>query len=204
MANTRSLDPVRGRPIKSVATTALRQSASNGMEQVLEGILFAYGEPLSLKKLAEITKKPASEINLALTNLKKTLESRGVRLILKDTVCQLVADKSSSSYIEKLVQSEMKEELTPASLEVLSIAAYRGPASKSEIESIRGVNSGYALRNLTLRGLIEKNETVKPHLFSISLAALRKLGLTAAEELPRYLELNQEIRKAETAMFDKP
>ncbi|MBI4118871.1 MAG: SMC-Scp complex subunit ScpB [Parcubacteria group bacterium] len=173
-------------------------------EQILEGILFAYGEPLSLKKLAEITKKPASEISLALTNLKKTLESRGIRLILKDTICQLAADKSSSSYIEKLVQSEMKEELTPASLEVLSITAYRGPVSKSEIETIRGVNSGYALRNLTLRGLVEKNETVKPHLFNISLAALRKLGLTAAEELPRYLELNQEIKKTETVLFDKP
>ncbi|MBI2465785.1 MAG: SMC-Scp complex subunit ScpB, partial [Candidatus Sungbacteria bacterium] len=105
---------------------------------------------------------------------------------------------------EKLVQSEMKEELTPASLEVLSITAYRGPVSKSEIETIRGVNSGYALRNLTLRGLVEKNETVKPHLFNISLAALRKLGLTAAEELPRYLELNQEIKKTETVLFDKP
>ena len=94
----------------------------------------------------------------------------------------------------------MKEELTPASLEVLAIAAYRGPITKSGLEALRGVNSGYALRNLTMRGLIEKDETVKPHLFSISLAALRKLGLAKVSELPRYTELDRETQKTLSAL----
>ena len=170
------------------------------LERILESLLFAYGEPISVKKLAQITESSAGEVGLALDNLKKTLAGRGVGMVNKDGRHQLVADKSASKYIEKLVQNEMKEELTPAGLEVLAIAAYRGPMTKNEIESLRGVNSGYALRNLTLRGLIEKNETAKPHLFNISLAALRKLGLTATEELPRYLELNREAKKTETAI----
>lgn len=170
------------------------------LEQILEGLLFAYGEAINIKKLAEVTKNPVNEIGSALVNLKKSLAGRGIRLVDKNNYCQLVADKSASGYIEKLVQSEMKEELTPASLEVLALAAYRGPVSKNEIEAIRGVNSGYALRNLTLRGLIEKDETVRPHLFQISLAALRKLGLSAAEELPKYNELKTETKKVEEAI----
>lgn len=170
------------------------------LQQTLESVLFAYGEPINVKKLAQTTARSAGEITLALENLKKSLAGRGIKLINKDDNYQLVADKSSASYIEKLVQNEMKEELTPASLEVLAIAAYRGPITKNGIEALRGVNSGYALRNLTMRGLIEKNEAAKPYLFNISLTALRKLGLAKTEELPRYSELNRAAEKTEAAM----
>ena len=170
------------------------------LEQILESVLFVYGEPISVKKLAQTTARPAGEIGPALENLKKTLAGRGIKLVNKDGYYQLAADKSAASYIEKLVQNEMKEELTPASLEVLALAAYRGPITKSGLEALRGVNSGYALRNLTMRGLIEKDETVKPHLFSISLAALRKLGLAKVSELPRYTELDRETQKTLSAL----
>lgn len=170
----------------------------NNLEQILEGVLFAYGESISLKKLAEVTKKPTSEIAVTLENLKKTLAGRGVGLVEKNNYWQMVANKSSSDYIEKLVKSEMQEELTPASLEVLAVVAYRGPVSKNEVEVLRGVNSSYALRNLTLRGLVEKNETAKPQTYQISLAALRKLGLEKERDLPRYSELKDEAGKTAT------
>ena len=165
------------------------------LTQILEGILFAYGETINIKKLSEVLKRPVNEISLALDNLRKSLTTRGIKLLDKNNCYQLVTDKSASDYIEKLVHSEIKEELTPAGLEVLAITAYRGPVAKSEIETLRGVNSGYILRNLTMRGLVEKDETVKPPFFNISLAALRKLGLTAASELPQYHELRTETKK---------
>ncbi|MFY9493468.1 MAG: SMC-Scp complex subunit ScpB [Minisyncoccia bacterium] len=167
------------------------------LTQILEGMLFAYGETINIKKLASVLKRPANEISVALANLRKSLTARGIKLLDKNNCYQLVADKSASDYIEKLVHSEIKEELTPAGLEVLAITAYRGPVAKSEIETLRGVNSVYILRNLTMRGLVEKDETVKPPLFNISLAALRKLGLTAAEELPQYHDLRTETKKIE-------
>ncbi len=174
------------------------RSNLENLEQILEGLLFAYGESISLKKLAEVTKKPASEIIPALESLKKSLAKRGIKLINKDNAWQLAANKESAEFIEKLVKSEMQEELTPASLEVLAVVAYRGPASKNEVEMIRGVNSNYVLRNLTLRGLIEKNENVKPQTYRVSLAALRKLGLEKEHELPHYGELKTEITQAES------
>ncbi len=170
----------------------------DNLENVLEALLFTYGETISVKKLIEVTKKSQADLIVALNNLRESLAGRGIRLVNKDNYWQLVADKSSSEYIEKLVKSEIQEELTPASLEVLAIVAYKGPVSKNEIETIRGVNSSYALRNLVLRGLVEKEDSGKSHSYKISLAALRKLGLEKIEELPGYRELQNEINKVET------
>ncbi len=175
-----------------------KSSGLDNLEQVLEGILFAYGESIIFKKLTEVTKKTPSEISLALENLKKNLELRGIKLINKNDNWQLTAGKASAEFIEKLVKNEMQEELTPASLEVLAMVAYRGPVSKSQVEIVRGVNCTYALRNLTLRGLIEKNEKIKPQTYQISLAALRKLGLEKEHDLPKYNELKNDILKVET------
>ena len=167
------------------------------IENILEALLFTYGEEISLKKLSDITKKTKPELVLALNNLKSSLSKRGIRIVNKEDFWQLVADKSASQYIEKLVKSEIQEELTPASLEVLAIIAYRGPVPKSHIESIRGVNSSYALRNLALRGLVEKDDSEKSRTYKISLSALRKLGIENIEELPGYKELQKEIGNVE-------
>ncbi|MEK7062890.1 MAG: SMC-Scp complex subunit ScpB, partial [Patescibacteria group bacterium] len=105
----------------------------SNLENVLEALLFTYGEEISLKKLSEIVKKPRTDLILALNNLKSSLSKRGIRIVNKDDFWQIVADKSASQYIEKLVKSEIQEELTPASLEVLAIIAYRGPVPKSHI-----------------------------------------------------------------------
>lgn len=197
MVKGTNLDPVRSRPAKGTATTASGRSASNGIEQILESLLFTYGESISLKKLAEVTKTPSANILLALENLKANLENRGVKLINKNDNWQMVSIKESSEFIEKLVKSEIQEELTAASLEVLAVVAYRGPVSKNEIEMLRGVNSGHVLRNLTLRGLVDKNEITKPQTYQISLGALKKLGLNTEYELPKYNELKTELLKTE-------
>jgi segregation and condensation protein B len=167
------------------------------LENILEALLFTYGEKISIKKLSEITKKPKTDLVLALNNLKVLLSERGIKLVNKEDYYQLVADKSSSEYIEKLIKSEIQEELTQASLEVLAITAYKGPVSKNQIETIRGVNSSYALRNLALRGLVEKDVSDKSFLYKISLSALRKLGIENVDELPEYKELQKEIGNVE-------
>ena len=59
----------------------------------------------------------------------------------------MVTDGSAAPYIEKLVKSELRDELSPASVEVLSIVAYKNGATRTEIETVRGVNSSYAIRN---------------------------------------------------------
>lgn len=90
---------------------------------------------------------------------------------------------------EKIIKEEIKENLTPATLETLSIVAYNGPIARSTIDYLRGVNSGYILRNLLVRGLIERYpDPQRPYVFlyNVSFDFLKHLGLAKQEELPEY------------------
>lgn len=174
------------------------------LEQIIEALLFVYGEPMGLKKIAQALGKTSEQIEAALLSLQKNLDGRGVKLINYQNNWQLVSHAQASKYVEKLVKSELKEELTPAGLEVMAVVAYKNGAGRADIESIRGVNSSYTLRNLMLRGLIERvkigNNQISYHL---SLAALRKLGLEKIEDLPRFREFQREVSKTEELLNQK-
>ncbi len=171
------------------------------LENILEALLFTYGDGLDISKLAAAVKKSTAETEIALKNLKNNLAERGVKLINKGPEWQMVTAGNAAMYIEKLVKSELRDELSPASVEVLSIVAYKNGATRTEIETIRGVNSIYAIRNLALRGLVEKSagEPKSPR-YQISLATLRKLGLEKIEHLPRFSELQNELGQVESLL----
>lgn len=177
--------------------------SADSLEHMLEGVLFTYGEPLNAKKLAAVTRKSVNEITIALHGLKGTLSQRGLRLIDHNGEWQIVTAPELGGYIEKLVKSELREEITPASLEVLAIIAYRGGANRAVVESIRGVNSSYALRNLMLRGLIEKEVDKHLTIYRPTLAVLRKLGLERVEDLPKFREFQQELGRVEGLLADQ-
>jgi segregation and condensation protein B len=91
----------------------------------------------------------------------------------------------------------MQEGLSKAALEVLSIVAYKGPISRAEIESIRGVNCSFTLRSLMMRGLLERIDNPKDgrgYLYKISFEFMKKLGIESIDKLPDYKELSQDSR----------
>lgn len=167
----------------------------------VEAVLFAVGEPVKINKLALLFKCSVSSLTSALGTLDKRLkETSGLRLLQKDNLVQLVTAKGYSEFIEKLFQKERREELTLAALEVLAIVAYEGPISRRDIEEIRGVNSVVTIRNLLLRGLIDKDDQ---H-YQLSLAALRKFGLTSPQELPQWREIKEEINNVRHHALNRP
>lgn len=174
------------------------------LDKILEGVLFVYGDPMTIKKLSELTKKSIPEIKDSLARLAERLEeTSGLRLIIKDKRAQLVSDGRFAALIEKLFKKERKEELTRAALEVLAIIAYNeDPVSRADIETIRGVNSAYIVRHLTLRGLIEKSvmaRGVTPR-YELSFESLRKFGLKNQSQLPSWQEIQEDIEKAKNAL----
>jgi segregation and condensation protein B len=91
----------------------------------------------------------------------------------------------------------MQEGLSKAALEVLSIIAYKGPISRAEIESIRGVNCSFTLRSLMMKGLLERIDNPKDgrgYLYKISFEFMKKLGIENIDKLPDYQELSQDPR----------
>lgn len=161
------------------------------LKSIIESILFSIGEPVSLDKLSRVLdqKKEIIEKTLKELSIEYEKEDRGVSIIEKNNHFQMVSNPKNASYIERLIKDDLQEDLTPANLEVLAIIAYKGPITRMEIEEIRGVNSSYTLRNLLIRGLIERKphpDDARTYLYEISFDFLRKLGLNSVNDLPDY------------------
>lgn len=168
------------------------------LESLIEALLFVSGEPLSLKKMAKILKSAEKNIQDAILKLQQSNKEfgRGLNIINIDDAFQLTAISEASPYLTDFIKDNFNEELTPASLETLSIIAYRGPLTRFEIENIRGVNSSYILRQLSIRGLVAKEPSPKNLLayqYKISFEFLKHLGLNNISELPNYDGLSKPL-----------
>ena len=154
----------------------------------LQAIMFVATEPLSVKRLAEITESTPEATTEALSYLESELENTGLRLIVLDDQYRLVTAPDAAATIRRFLQSETSSELSRPALETLAIVAYRGPITKSGIESIRGVSSDTMIRNLLSRGLIaesgKSNEPGRPTLYAISHTFMQHFGLTSQQDLP--------------------
>ena len=176
--------------------------ASADLYSSIESILFVTGEPISIEKLKKILNATKEDIKNALEKLKTDYADRGIVLIQKENEWQFATAPTNTEIIEKMVKSEFTEELSRAALETLTIIAYRGPMTRARIEYIRGVNSVFTLRNLLMRGLIERVENPKDarsYLYSVSFDFMKTLGITKLEELPQYEELKKKAEEITTS-----
>ncbi len=165
----------------------------------LEALLFIHGEPISYKKIESVLKLEKEEGESVVQGLKKRLEAgeRGLQLVLGNAKVPLATTPDFSQILEEFVKEEVSEDLTPASLEALSIVAYLGPISRMKIEHLRGVNSLVILRSLMIRGLVERfadPEHPSGFLYRPTFDLIKQLGLRGKEDLPEY-EKFQELLK---------
>ncbi len=164
------------------------------LSKKIEAILFYSAEPISVNFLVKILEVKKDEVEKALVELGDLLKQRGVSLLVAQGEYSLVTAPEYSSIVEKMVKEERERDLGRAGLETLSIIAYKGPVSKKEVEYIRGVSSQYALRNLLLRGLVERKASQGDERmleYSITSDTLRFLGLSKVSDLPEYAESNK-------------
>lgn len=163
----------------------------------LESILFLKGEPSSVSWLAKTLDKQEHEVNSSLEQLSKRLEERGVRLIRNGNDVVLTTAPESAEILKDIVKSELDSELSKASLETLSIIIYAGAASRTEIDYIRGVNSSFILRNLLIRGLIEreaKRGENRSYVYKPTLSLLEYLGVKSLRELPDFAPVSAKLK----------
>lgn len=158
----------------------------------LEAILFTYGEPVEIKDLAKRLKISEEECQKILADYKTELTNnpnRGLTLIQNNEKVQLATKPDFQKDVEDFIKEEFREVLTPAALETLAIVAYLGPVTRTTIDQIRGVNSSSILRNLLIRGLVERLTDIQKgnvYLYRVSNEFLKHLGLTSREELPEF------------------
>ncbi len=166
----------------------------------LEALLFAEGGALSYKDIVKLLECSESEVQGLVAELESSLAGRGLALVHTNTEVELRTSPEAAELIKKLRESELSRDLGKASLETLAIILYRGSALRAEIDWVRGVNSGAALRVLLLRGLIERKEDAtdkRRARFTATVDALAHLGVSKIEDLPRYSELTSLLETAE-------
>ena len=171
------------------------------LESKIEAILFYKNEPQEIKKLAKILNVGETEIKEALENFGVSLENRGICLIQTEKEVGLATAPRMKDLVAQIAKDEMNSEIGKAGLETLAIILYNGPISRKEIDYVRGVSSIYTLRNLAIRGLIEKeqdNQDQRIFKYKGSLELLAHLGLKNIEELPEFEVFRKEIAEIQS------
>ncbi len=160
----------------------------------IESLLFVAAEPLSLGRICKIVDEKKQAVSAALAELMSKYAptaSVGITLVKIADNYQLLTNPRYASIAASYLKADHGLELTQPGLETLAIIAYRGPLTKPEIEQVRGVNCALILRNLLLRGLIEKIDQSPESLslFQITHEFLRFLGVNQVADLPNYGKL---------------
>ena len=162
-------------------------------EEALEAVLFAAGHPLTYDQLARVFEMEKGEL---ISRVRAYAESynnstdvpRGVILLTFEKECQLCTKAHYISYIRDALGIKRNGNLSNSSIETLAIVAYSQPVTRSYIDTVRGVDSSYAISSLLERGLIESKGRLdapgRPMLFGTSANFLRCFGLSSLAELP--------------------
>lgn len=163
------------------------------LAQMIEGLLFYFGDTLSIATLATYTKKTEDEIKDALGLLAENLQNRGVTLVIQNEKVSLATHSDISTIITAIQKEELEGELSKAAQEVLAIVLYVGPISKGYIDYIRGVNSTVSVRNLVARGLIEKKDGGSRSQYVVTTDFLMSLGVNTPESIEGYLDIRSKL-----------
>jgi segregation and condensation protein B len=169
-----------------VETTAHPNGLS--LEGALEALLFAAPGAVTPAQLAAALVISTNEVEKGLAELEAHFKGRGIRLQRHFGRIQLTTAPEAAASVEKFLGLEASSRLSRAALETLAIIAYQQPATRPEIDAIRGVNSDGVLKSLLSKGLVQEvgraERPGRPILYSTTPDFLGHFGLNSIEELP--------------------
>lgn len=163
---------------------------------VIEALLFATNQPLTTKRLTEITGRERSEILQAIDDLRNEYDGTNRAFQIEEIAggFLLLSRKEYHRWVIRLEKKVQESKLSPAAMETLSIVTYKQPILRAAIEAIRGVESSQMLRSLMDKGLIKvvgKDESLgRPLLYGTTKRFLDQFGLASLRDLPRTQELS--------------
>lgn len=169
----------------------------NKKKSIIESMLFVWGEPLAITKIASILDMGRKEVRELVQEMmdEYELDDRGIRIVEADSHYQLATAPDNHEWLQSLCTTSKSKGLSHSSLEVLAIVAYRQPITRTEIEQIRGVKSEKPINNLLERELIEEqgrlNRIGKPIIYGTSKMFLTAFGFSSLKELPKIEDFHK-------------
>lgn len=166
------------------------------LKSILEALLFVSGDPVPLKRLAEVVELEPEVVGQALAEMSEAREKDprgGVVLLDVAGGYQLRTLSAIAPYVHRFLERKRMVTLTGAALETLAIVAYRQPLIRAEIEAIRGVSVDGILRSLLDKRLLRVagvgDGPGKPNLYGTTKAFLEQFGLRSLSDLPPVEDL---------------
>ena len=162
------------------------------IQQAIEAILYAAGYPVRFDKLAEVLSLGVKDVKTMVKELAVKYNNEntpsGIQLLIYPTTCQLCTKEQYAPYIREALGIRRGGNLSASSMEVLEVVAYNQPVTRSFIDSVRGVDSSYAVNSLLDKGLIEAvgrlDVVGRPMLYATTDKFLRVFGINSLAELP--------------------
>ena len=158
--------------------------------QVMEAILFVSGEAVTVDDLAAALGLSRQDTLWAADELERQLEQnrRGITVKRYGDHLRLETRAEFAPYVERLLQPVQRQSLSQTVMETLAVIAYRQPATKGDVEQVRGVKCDYSIQSLLQKGLIKevgrKEALGRPILYATTDAFLEHFGISDIRELP--------------------
>jgi segregation and condensation protein B len=169
---------------------------SDELKPILEALIFASPEPLTMKEAASLLGDEATpdEVAAALALLKQDYDRPGgLQLVEVAGGYQIVTKPELHEYVRRLFHERTSHKLSVQALETLAVIAYRQPVTAPEIGEIRGVNTAGVLNTLIARKLVKivgrKQVVGRPFMYGTTREFLERFGLNDLSDLPKVEDL---------------
>ncbi len=167
------------------------------LEAAIEAILFAAGYPVSYTKLSEVLGVGVRDVKKIVSLMAEKYNSpdshSGITLLIFEETCQFCTREKYAPYIREALGIRRGGNLSASSMEVLAVVAYNQPVTRAFIDTVRGVDSAYAVNSLIEKELIAPcgrlDAPGRPMLYKTTESFLRVFGINTLASLPEVQKI---------------
>lgn len=165
------------------------------LKNSIEALIFAWGDPIEVKEIANFFEVEISKVNKTIEELKTDYCERGIRLQVAGGLVTFSTNPEYGESIKSFGIQVLKKNITEANMETLSVIAYLGPTTKAVVDNVRGVNSDGSIQNLLKNELIYEVGRLKapgkPFVYKVTDKFLMTFNIESLDDLPPLMDRDE-------------
>lgn len=165
------------------------------LKNSIEALIFAWGDPIEVKEIANFFEVEISKVNKIIEELKTDYRERGIRLQVAGGLVTFSTNPEYGESIKSFGIQVLKKNITEANMETLSVIAYLGPTTKAVADNVRGVNSDGSIQNLLKNELIYEVGRLKapgkPFVYKVTDKFLMTFNIESLDDLPPLMDRDE-------------
>lgn len=165
------------------------------LKNSIEALIFAWGDPIEVKEIANFFEVESSIVSKIIEELKTDYSDRGIRLQVAGGLVTFSTNPEYGESIKSFGIQVLKKNITEANMETLSVIAYFGPTTKAVVDNVRGVNSDGSIQNLLKNELIYEVGRLKapgkPFVYKVTDKFLMTFNIESLDDLPPLMDRDE-------------